>query len=95
MKRIEIQFTGAALAITGRKQGILEIGENASYRDIVSFLADEYPELIGILISEDRRSLLSANFFSRNGEEPILPDDMDKIPQEGERLVVLYFIVGG
>jgi hypothetical protein len=95
MKKIEIEFTGAARAITGRKTGIVEISDRASYRDIVSFLAGEYPQLIGLLISEDRRSLLSANFFSRNGEEPILPDDMDKTPQDGERLVILYFIVGG
>jgi hypothetical protein len=95
MKKITIEFTGAARAIAGRKSGILEISENASYRDIVSFLAGEYPQLLGSVISQDGRSLLSANFFSRNGEEPIMPDAMDKIPQDGERLVILYYIVGG
>ena len=95
MKKVEIEFTGAARAIAGRKNGILEIGENASYRDIVSFLAGEYPQLVGTVISEDGRSLLSANFFSRDGEEPIMPDDMKKIPQDGEKLVILYYIVGG
>jgi hypothetical protein len=95
MKKIEIEFTGAAREIAGRKKGILEIAKNATYRDIVSFLAGEYPQLLGTVIAEDRRSLLSASFFSRDGEEPIMPADMDKIPQDGERLVILYFIVGG
>ncbi len=95
MKKIEVEFTGAAKAITGRKNGIIEISETASYRDIVAFLAGEFPQLLGSVIADDRRSLLSASFFSRNGEEPIMPDDMDKIPQDGERLVVLYYIVGG
>jgi hypothetical protein len=38
---------------------------------------------------------LSANLFSRNGEAPIMPDDMEQSPQDGERIVMLYFIVGG
>lgn len=95
MKKIEIEFTGVARAIAGRKTGIIEIGEKATYRDIVAFLAHEYPQLIGSVISEDSRSLLSANFFSRNGEEPVMPDDMDNHPKDGEHLVILYFIVGG
>ena len=95
MKKIEIEFTGAAKAITGRKNGIIEISEIASYRDMVAFLAGEFPQLLGSVIADDRRSLLSASFFSRNGDEPIMPDDMDKIPQDGERLVILYYIVGG
>ena len=95
MKKIEIEFTGVAKEITGRKTGIIELGENSSYRDIVSFLADEYPQLLGTVIAEDKQALLSANFFSRNGEEPIMPDDMDEKPRDGERLVVLFYIVGG
>jgi len=95
MKRIEIEFTGAAREIAGRKTGIIELGENSSYRDIVMFLADEFPQLLGTVIAEDKQAFLSANFFSRNGEEPIMPDDMDEKPRDGERLVVLYYIVGG
>jgi hypothetical protein len=95
MKKIEIEFTGAARAITGRKNGIIEISENASYRDIIFFLGSEFPQLLGSVIADDKRSLLSASFFSRDGEEPIMPDEMDRIPQDGERLVILYYIVGG
>jgi hypothetical protein len=95
MKKIEIEFTGAAREIAGRKTGIIEIWDEASYRDIVEFLSAEIPQMIGTVISEDRRSLLSASFFSRNGEVPVMPDAMDKIPQDGERLVILYYILGG
>jgi hypothetical protein len=95
MKAIEIEFTGAARAITGLKTIQLTLDNRASYRDIVQVLADRYPVLIGVLITADKRSFLSANLFDRNGDEPIMPDRMDDQPGNGDRLVVLYFIVGG
>ncbi len=95
MKKIAVEFTGAAREIIGEKKIVLELPDEVCYHDIVEVLAARYPGLIGTLISADRRSLLSANLFNRNGEEPIMPENMDDTPQDGERIVILYFIVGG
>jgi hypothetical protein len=95
MKHVEVEFTNAARAITQQKAIQLELPDQASYRDIVIEVAERYPALIGVLIGPDRQTLLSANLFSRIGEQPVMPEQMDDQPQDGERLVILYFIVGG
>jgi hypothetical protein len=95
MKCIRVDFSGAAREITQEKFILLTLSNEATYRDIVQTLAQRYPGLVGALISADQQSLLSANLFSRNGEAPIMPDDMEQSPQDGERIVMLYFIVGG
>ncbi len=95
MKTIEVVFTGAAREITKEKQIRIDLSDRDSYRDLVRILAVRYPGLVGTLIAEDHQALLSANLFNRNGEEPIMPEEMDLAPRDGERIVILYFIVGG
>jgi hypothetical protein len=95
MKCIRVEFSGAAREIVKEKVVLLTLENEATYRDIVRTLAQRYPGLVGVLISEDQQSLLSANLFNRNGEIPIMPEDMTLSPQDGERILMLYFIVGG
>ncbi len=95
MKTIEVVFTGAAREITKEKNVQIELRDQSTYRDLVGTLADRYPGLVGTLISDDHQALLSANLFNRNGEEPIMPEEMDLAPRDGERIVIVYFIVGG
>ncbi len=95
MKTIEIEFTGVDRAITGLKKVQLPLDDQASYRDILQVLADRYPGMVGILIAPDLRSFLSANLFNRNGEEAVMPAQMDDRPKDGDRLIIIYFMVGG
>jgi hypothetical protein len=95
MKTIEVVFTGAAREITKEKSIRIVLDDQSTYRNVIGILASRFPGLVGTLISADQRSLLSANLFNRNGEEPVMPDHMDLCPQDGERIVMLYFIVGG
>ena len=95
MKRVQVDFSGAAREITQEKSIALDLQDRATYRDIVQILAEHYPGLVGTLISDDHQALLSANLFNRNGEEPVMPEEMDLAPRDRERIVILYFIVGG
>ncbi len=95
MKTVEIEFTGVARSLAGEKKIQLALDDQASYRDIVQKLARQYPEFVGVLIAPDEHAFLSASLFNRIDGDPIMPDAMDALPQDGERLVILYFIVGG
>jgi hypothetical protein len=95
MKTVQVVFTGLASEIAHAKEKALELDDQATYRQIVQRLARDYPAMIGSLIAPDGLSFLSANLFSRENEEAIMPDQMDDQPRDGERLVILYFIVGG
>jgi len=92
---IQVEFTGAAREIAGRGEVSLTLPESASYRSVIKALAQMYPGLVGMIIAPDERSLLSAMIFDRNGGETILPGMWDQSPQDGDRLILLYFIVGG
>lgn len=95
MKRITVELTGAARALAGQKSVDVRIAQEGTYRDVVAELAKQFPALVGALIAPDQRSFLSANFFSRGGDNPVLPAEMDGIPEDGATLILLYFIVGG
>lgn len=92
---IQVEFTGAAREIAGRREVSLTLPETATYREVIKCLAQIYPGLIGMIIAPDQSSLLSAMIFDRNGSESILPGMLDQSPEDGDRLILLYFIVGG
>jgi molybdopterin converting factor small subunit len=92
---IQVEFTGAAREIAGRREVSLTLPDTATYRDVIRSLAQLYPGLVGMIIAADHSSLLSAMIFDRNGGEAILPGMFDQSLQDGDRLILLYFIVGG
>jgi len=81
--------------MAGAREVELDFPAGVTYRGVVQRLADLFPGLVGAVITEDKNSLLSAMIFDRNGGESILPAMFDQSPQEGDRLMLLYFIVGG
>ena len=81
--------------MTGTREVTLDLPENATYRYVVRTLAQMYPGLVGAIIAADGNSLLSAMIFNRNGEESIVAAMMDQRPCDGDRLILMFFIVGG
>ena len=92
---IIIEFTGIGKLITGNKQIEIDVNERSTYKSIVKLLGERYPDLIGVLIDHSMDKLLSASVFSRNGVEIILPEMMDRSPNDGDRLIMTMVIVGG
>jgi len=92
---IVVEFTGGGRAITGTREVTLNLPDSATYRDVVRRLAQMYPGLVGAIIAADGNSLLSAMIFDRNGEESILPAMLDQSPRNDDRLILMFFIVGG
>ena len=93
--KITVEFTGGTRAMAGVREIELDFQTNVTYHEVVRRLADLYPGLVGAVIAEDKTSLLSAMIFDRNGGESILPGMWGQSPQDGDRLILLYFIVGG
>jgi hypothetical protein len=92
---ITVEFTGGGKAMTGTREVTLNLPDSATYRDVVRRLAQMYPGLVGAIIAADGNSLLSAMIFDRNGEESILPAMLDQSPRNDDRLILMFFIVGG
>lgn len=90
-----VELTGIAKDIAGQKEIQLEIALDETYHDVVSRLADLYPNLVNILIAPDKKNFLSSNLFIINDEmtEPVFM--MDQHPTDGDRLTLLSVMTGG
>jgi molybdopterin converting factor small subunit len=92
---LTVEFTGIAKDIAGQKEILIEMASQDTYHDVVSRLAELYPNLVNILIAPDKKNFLSSNLFIINDEmtEPIFI--MDKHPRDGDRLTLLSVMTGG
>jgi hypothetical protein len=93
--KIVVEFTGGGRAMTGTREVTLDLPDNSTYREVVRRLAQMYPALVGAIIAADGNSLMSAMIFNRNGEESIVAAMLDQSPDDGDRLILMFFIVGG
>lgn len=92
---LTIELTGIAESIAGAREIELAVPHKSSYNDVVERLADLYPELVGILIEEDRRNFLSSNLFIINDQMTLPVFEMDKRPEDGYKLSLLSVMTGG
>jgi hypothetical protein len=58
-------------------------------------LAADYPDLVNILIDSDRRKFLSSNLFIINDEMTSPVFEMEKHPNDGDRLTLVSVMTGG
>lgn len=93
--RLIVELTGIAKDIAGQKEIQIEMASDDTYHDVVSRLAELYPNLVNILIAPDKKNFLSSNLFIINDEmtEPVFI--MDKNPRDGDRLTLLSVMTGG
>jgi molybdopterin converting factor small subunit len=93
--RLIVEFTGIAKDIAGQKEIQMEMGLDETYHDVVSKLAELYPNLVNILIAPDKKNFLSSNLFIINDEmtDPVFI--MDQRPKDGDRLTLLSVMTGG
>ncbi len=93
--KIQIELTGIAKSIAA--QGLIElrIPANSTYHDIVERLASDYPDLVNILIDPDRKNFLSSNLFIINNEMTSPVFEMEKHPNDGDRLTLVSIMTGG
>lgn len=92
---LTVEFTGIAKDIAGQKEIQIEIASENTYHDVVSRLAELYPNLVNILIAPDKKTFLSSNLFIINDEmnDPVFL--MEKHPRDGDRLTLLSVMTGG
>lgn len=93
--RLIVEFTGIAKDIAGQKEIQIEISTDNTYHDVVSRLAELYPNLVNILIAPDKKNFLSSNLFIINDEmtDPVFI--MDQQPKDGDKLTLLSVMTGG
>ncbi|HEY3344582.1 MAG TPA: MoaD/ThiS family protein [Anaerolineaceae bacterium] len=92
---VQVEFTGLGRSMVGERQKTLTLPAGTDYHGLIHQLADLFPGLVGIVIAANHEELLNANLISRNGEELIMPEMLERCPENGDRLTLLSIIVGG
>jgi hypothetical protein len=90
-----VEFTGIARSIIGSQSLVFSLPDRATCAEMVVLLAQNFPGLRGLIINPEGTGLLNSNVFFINGETMIMPDRMDQVLCEGDRLTLLSVIVGG
>jgi hypothetical protein len=93
--QVTVEFTGAARVMVGQKTIAVDLPETATYRDIVRYLAQTYPGLIGLLIDNDGETFLSSNMFVINGDLTTPAMVLSEHPHAGDHLILMSLITGG
>ncbi len=94
-KQITIEFTNLARVIAGEKEIQRAFPQASTYADIIAWLADTYPDMVGILIQENRRAFTNSTMFIINNEMSLPAFILEQTPKEGERLTIVSIPTGG
>ena len=93
--QVHVEFLGLSRLVSGKKQISLEIEADTTFRDIVGILADRYPEMIGNVIRPDRKTLQEPNIFNLNARKMVQAAQMDTVPSENDRIILMSVSAGG
>ena len=92
---VQVEFLGLSRLVSGKKEVSLEIESDTTFRDIVGILADRYPEMIGNVIRPDCKTLQEPNIFNLNARKMIQAAQMDSVPSEHDRIILMSMSAGG
>jgi hypothetical protein len=94
-KQITIEFTNLARVIAGEKEIQQSFPPGATYADVIAWLAETYPDMVGILIQENRREFTNSTMFIINNEMSLPAFILGETPKDGERLTIISIPTGG
>ena len=94
-KQIAIEFTNLARVIAGEREIRRDFPCQATYGDIIAWLAESYPDMVGILIQENQRAFTNSTMFIINNEMSLPAMILDESPRNGERLTIVSVPTGG
>jgi molybdopterin converting factor small subunit len=86
---------GLSRLVTGQREVSLDLKPEATYRDIVRALSEQYPALVGNVIQSDRESLQAPNIFNLNARHMIQSKQMENPLNEGDRIILMSMSAGG
>jgi len=85
-------YSGLALRLSKEKAASIEVGDNATLRDVSAALAQKFPAFLGALIVPETYELVSPHLFNIHGQAVA---SLDTKPEEGERILLLSVTAGG
>lgn len=90
---LTVEFLGHARRLVGRQTHELEIGNDATYGDLLRSLARAFPALSDEIIDSSTGSLTPAYTLMRQNLQPVC--DFQEHPTSGECVILMFVEAGG
>ncbi len=91
--QLKVEFLGLARELAGHAEGLVTVGEQATWRELIHGVACQYPALVGPVILPDSYNLSAAYMLSVGGRTIVR--DFDAPAERGQRLLLMFAEAGG
>ena len=88
-----VELFGMGRQLAGASNVRIELQEGATVRDLLAALGEKSPGLLGEVLTDDGRALVSAYSLSLNGRTFV--DDLGLHPKDGDHFLIMLPAAGG
>lgn len=88
--KLTVEFFGTPRLLSREKKVVIEVGDDATLRDVNAELVKRFPSFLGPLIVPETYELVEAYFFYNMDAAP-----GDEKVKEGNRLLLMFVDAGG
>ena len=91
--RLVVEFLGQARRLAQTKETVLHTEHGSSLRDVLRQLAVDYPALVGPVIVPHTYDIVPSYMLNIDGRRTAR--DLDALPEDGQRLILMFVEAGG
>lgn len=91
--KLTVEFLGSSRHLTQVKESLIEIHDQATFREVLHYVAAQFPALVGPILLSTKQDLVSSYMLNVDGRRMV--HDLDAPAQDGQRLLVMFAEAGG
>lgn len=91
--KLTVEMLGLSRRLAQTKESLVEIDDQATFRDVLGQLARRFPALVGPVIVPATFDIVPSHMINVNGRNVVT--DLDTHPQDGQRLILMFVEAGG
>jgi len=92
---VQLEFAGLARVMTRICQISINLNEGTTFQELIGYLSEQYPVLIGQVIKPDGKTLYPSNMLNLDGKRMIQDSQMSDPLQDGDRIILMSVLAGG
>ena len=91
--KLTVEFMGLARRLAQTHSSLVHVSDQATFRDVLRALAEQFPGLVGPVIVPESHALESAYMLNVGGRRAV--QDLDEPAEDGQRLYLMFLEAGG
>lgn len=91
--KLTVEMLGLSRRLAQTRESLVEVSDQATFRDVLAQLATRYPALLGEVIVPETFDIVSSHMLNVDGRSIVT--DLDAHPQDGQRLILMFVEAGG